>query len=384
MNNVIANLPAKGEKRLKAILELGKDETNAETLMALVETEKGNNKTAALKSLALLNYKPAAALWKKYVTGKYMGEDVLMPSCSDCVSDQIAPVISQYFSFLFELPIGAALNNEQIEKLKFSISIMLGKASTGMLDVYRLAAANTNWIRHMQKEKTDHEDADFWSLNELFIRIWNAAPNELEKIFPVVLSASIIKTKDNRLMNLADELYAKYGGCWLIPVFIKSILTKPKEEVYDEFSRFLSDVEVAIYLYNAFGMLYYEDVPKAAEKSFKNIIRRHYALIFWGNYSHGKYDTRCSFKQPVELDKRWLFDLAKNPREEKPKVAFQTYNRRMGGVKYEAYDEMLLELLPLEMEAGELKQALSDYFLVRSKADDGETSLYRDAQERFS
>jgi hypothetical protein len=56
----------------------------------------------------------------------------------------------------------------------------------------------------------------------------------------------------------------------------------------------------------------------------------------------------------------------------------------MGGVKYEDYDEMLLELLPLEMETGRLKQVLADYSAARSRRDEGETSLYRDAKERFA
>ena len=39
--------------------------------------------------------------------------------------------------------------------------------------------------------------------------------------------------------------------------------------------------------------------------------RRLRALIFWGDYSYGTYDTR--FIEHVELDERWLFALAKDP-----------------------------------------------------------------------
>ncbi|WP_205516199.1 hypothetical protein [Paenibacillus sp. SYP-B3998] len=48
----------------------------------------------------------------------------------------------------------------------------------------------------------------------------------------------------------------------------------------------------------------------------------------------------------------------------------------MGGVKYEDYDEMLLGLLPLEIETGELKQALANNYLIRSKTDAGQSSVY--------
>ena len=50
----LEQLPPKGVKREQAILELGKDEANAELLFQLVNTEKGKYKTAAQKALAHL------------------------------------------------------------------------------------------------------------------------------------------------------------------------------------------------------------------------------------------------------------------------------------------------------------------------------------------
>ena len=391
MDDVIAALPDKGKKRVNAIFELGNNEVNAGALMTLAETEKGECKTAALKTLALFDYKPAAHLWKKLITGKYMGESILMPSCSDCVSEQAAPEIQQFFSSLFELSLGTVLTPKQYEKFMLCISIMLGKATDNMLDIYRFAAVKAEWLQNMKKEALYHGNRklDFWHFND-YLKIWDATPDDLEKIFPAVLTASIIKSMDTRLMALADELFAKHEGCWLIPVFVKAILTKTKEDVFSEYSKFLSDTKMSVYLYNALGVLYYEDAPKGFEKMLEvqGLRKGYYALIFWGNYSYGTYDTRCHFKQPVDLDERWLFCLAENPQAVKPKVALQTYNRRMiklkkGGVKFEAYDEMLLELLPLEMEAGKLKQVLADYFLERSKKDDGKTSVYEDALKRF-
>ena len=61
----LEQLPPKGVKREQAILELGKDEANAELLFQLVNTEKGKCKTAAQKALAHLEYAPAAPLWAK-------------------------------------------------------------------------------------------------------------------------------------------------------------------------------------------------------------------------------------------------------------------------------------------------------------------------------
>ncbi len=107
------------------------------------------------------------------------------------------------------------------------------------------------------------------------------------------------------------------------------------------------------------------------------------ALIFWGYYSYGIYDTRFMIERYVDLDERWLFDLAKDPEGRKPTVTWQTYNR--GGVLYGSYDEMFISLLPLKVENPELKRVLREYFRIRSEKVKVEESItvYKDAAERF-
>ena len=89
------------------------------------------------------------------------------------------------------------------------------------------------------------------------------------------------------------------------------------------------------------------------------------------------------FERYVELDERWLFDLAKDPEGRKPTVTWQTYNR--GGVLYGSYDEMFISLLPRKVENPELKRILRDYFRIRSEKVKVEESItvYKDATERF-
>ncbi|MCQ4771971.1 hypothetical protein NE579_16260, partial [Intestinimonas massiliensis] len=53
----------------------------------------------------------------------------------------------------------------------------------------------------------------------------------MEKIPALILSASLIRNPDTRLQALADELYERYGGSWLIPVFMKAIITQSIEQV---------------------------------------------------------------------------------------------------------------------------------------------------------
>ena len=74
----------------------------------------------------------------------------------------------------------------------------------------------------------------------------------MEKIPALILTASLIRNPDTRLQALADELYERYGGSWLIPVFMKAIITQPKEQVYETYSLLLGTPK-EIYLFNALG-----------------------------------------------------------------------------------------------------------------------------------
>ena len=377
----LEQLPPKGVKREQAILELGKDEANGELLLQLVNTEKGKCKTAAQKALAQLEYDPAAPLWAKLVKGKWMGSHIMSDACSDCVSEQIAPFILKILSHLLDEADTKPLNQEQVEQFRFCIALMLGKASPKMLEVYRFLAENTERIAKLEHTPFyDGDDCTCWRITD-GLQLWNANPKEMEKIPAVVLTASLIRSADERLRALADELNERYGGSWLIPAFMKAILTQPKEQVYETYSPLL-ETPKASYLLNALGLLDYRSYPEdwIFERSGPDGLR---ALIFWGDYSYGTYDTRFVFERCVDLDERWLFDSAKAPEDRKPTVTWQTYNR--GGVLYESYDEMFISLLPRKVENPGLRRVLRDYFRIRSEKVSVEESItvYKDAAERF-
>ena len=316
------SLPEKGLKRETAILELGRNPENAETLMFLVNTEKGKCKNAALKALACLECQEARLIWQKLVKGKCMGESIFANTCSDCVSEEIAPVILCFLTNLLNRQKDEAIDGKQMEQLRFCLSIMLGKASQNMLEVYRFMAKPENISRFTllkRAKEYSNDETTTWSFNSDTLRISEDNRYEKEKVFPLVMTASLIKKQDVRLMALADELYATYGGAWLIPVFMKAILTEPKEKVYDEFVKFLSEESTAIYLFNVFGWLDYNDYPE--DWSFKREKPVGYrALVFWGNYKYGAYDTQFTVDTFVDIDERWLFALAKDAKSKKPKV----------------------------------------------------------------
>ena len=68
--------------------------------------------------------------------------------------------------------------------------------------------------------------------------LYKVKPKEMEKIPALILTASLIRNPDTRLQALADELYERYGGSWLIPVSMKQ-LSPAKEQVYETYSLLL-------------------------------------------------------------------------------------------------------------------------------------------------
>ena len=198
----LEQLPPKGVKREQAILALGKEEANGELFLQLVNTEKGKCKTAAQKALAQLEYAPAAPLWAKLVKGKWMGSHIMSDTCSDCVSEQIAPVILKTLSQLLDEGDTKPL---EIEQLNFCFHLMLGKASPKMLEVYRFLAENIQRIAQLKRAPAySRDDCTSWWITD-GLRIWDATPKEKEKIPAVVLTASLIRNPDERLQALADR-----------------------------------------------------------------------------------------------------------------------------------------------------------------------------------
>lgn len=351
-------------KRKRYIQKLGENEENAELLMELVQTEKGKCKIAALKALAQFDYLPAASLWSELVNEKFLNEAILMPSCSDCVSDAIAPALYAYYTSLFSLPPETALNDSMRQvNLCVNISLLLGKGTEKMQKVYHLAAEQAAWMRQLRREPLySWDNTTTWVFSTGNLRIWNSTPDELEKLFPAILTASILTSEDQRLMHLADELYRQYGGCWLMPKFMAAILTQSPQQVFREYEALQKDERLKVYLYNVFGLL------------------NHDKGTYEARFSWGKKQSK-RIKRTVALDEQWLFRLAKNPEETKPMVTLQSHHRI--AEKNQDYDEMLLALVPKELEDGPLKRAMSSYFTVRATFDAPDSGLYKEALKRF-
>lgn len=349
----------KGEKKVEAILSLGKNVKNAALLLSLTSAEKGRYKQAALQALVKFDYQPAMPVWKKLLKSKSKGEKIFLEETSDATSDIIAQEFIDFLSRLLSHADKYSLTDKDWTSFKTYLSIILGKGSPKVQELFILIAQNMEKLSNLIYQVA-HKGL---SINS-YLHFYDPSIDDVKKIFPAVLSMSILKSKDKRLLELAREIYSKHQGNWLSPVFMAALLTKPSPEVYEKFASHLKNPEGA-YLRDTLGVLFFDKKTQ-----------RHCGLLFWGQYEYGVIDTRCSFKTPLfeNLDERWFADLTENTQD---KVCLQAYNR--GGVWYEAYDEMLVEILPQTLHDKSIKQNLEEYFIKREQQHNGFSTVYLEA-----
>ncbi|MEN7547194.1 hypothetical protein AAG747_04700 [Rapidithrix thailandica] len=350
-----------GEKKEKAILSLGEDVKNADLLLSIAQSEKGRYQQAALRALVRFDYPPAIPIWKKHLKSKSMGEKIFLGETSDAVSNLIAEEFIAFISHLLCQPGEYVMTEQEWRKFKTYLSIILGKGSSKTQEMYMLIAENMDKLSELIYRVSDNG-----LLINTYLHFYKPSPSidDAKKIFPAVLSMSILYNLDKNLISLAQELYSKYKGNWLSPVFIANLLTKPSKEVYEKFASYLKN-SGGTYLKDTFGALFFDKKTQ-----------RHSGLLFWGQYEYGEIDTRFSFERTLfeNLEERWFFDLTEAVQE---KVPLQAYHR--SGVWYEAYDEMLVGILPNIIRDKRVEKKLKEYFTAREKQHNGFSTVYLDA-----
>lgn len=349
----------KGEKKIQAILSLGEDFKNAPLLFSLIESEKGNYKQTAIQCLANFDYEPAFPLWKKLIKSKNKGEKIFLKTSAESISEIVANEFYQFLSSLFEKPDGYSLTELELSNFKTFISLMLGKASVQMQKVYFLVAKNTSKLSSFNF--TTNTKGLF--IND-YIRFFDPSPKDIKKIFPAILSMSIIKSMDERLVKLTEELNFEYGENWISPLFMSELLTKTSVSVFNKFSPELKGVN-AHYLLDSLAAIYFD---KKQDK--------HVGLLFWGQHNYGEIDTRFVFSRPLfeNLNEKWFSLLTEMSVD---KLTLQAYNR--GGVLYEAYDEMFVELIPQLFTDKNVEQKVKEYFIKKAEKHNGASTLYIEA-----
>ncbi|OUY08121.1 hypothetical protein [Acinetobacter populi] len=313
-----------------------------------------------MQALASFDYEPAYSTWLKLIKSKSKGEKIFIGSNSDSISDIIANEFLIFLVQLIEQKKGYILSESQLSNFKTFISIMLGKGSEKMQEVYRFVAQNSDKLSTFNFNLNSKD----LFIND-YLHFYNPTADDIKRIFPAILSMSILKGMDNRLIQLANELNEKYSENWLSPVFLSNLLMQPAHAVFDDFSDNLHDTEKSKYLYDTFGALF-----------FDKEIKQHAGLLFWGQYKYGEIDSRFAFSRPLceNLDERWYLLFTQN---NQGKVTLQAYNR--SGVFYESFDELFVEILPVKINDPYIEKILKDYFIQKEKLHNGFSTLYIEA-----
>lgn len=353
--NKIAQL--KGSAKLEFIKNLADDAKNVPVLLHLAQNEKSYNKDCALQGLAQFEVGEALPIFKKLLKSKNKGEKILLYGTSDMVSDLVAEEIQAFFTKLFQNKNGYQFSADNFKEFQQIFSLILGKASEKMQNIYRFLAENNDKFASFGFK---------WTINEHF-HFYNFSKENKKKIFPQTLALSIIRNPDPRLMALADELAEKYGENWLTAKLVASFFTEKSAVLFEKYAPLLHRKD-KIYILDALALMYFD---KKTQK--------HTAIANWGTYYDERNDTQTYFSRAIleNLDERWLEMLTEIEPE---KIALQTYFSMGAGVAvvYEAYDQMLQALLPKSFEKQDIKEKVVAYFLAREQAEKG-ASLYIDA-----
>lgn len=357
----------KGYQKIEAIEKLASNEKNAEILLNLAKTQKGDTKDAALRALASLNSPVANEIWQEMISKNGRGEKVFTGAIGDGASDAVAKRARALFEHLASKDAGYALTQKEFNEFKAMITMMCGKASDAMCDLYRFIAQN-----HAKFSRLKFPANALGAPSGYINRYLNLNPNLHEqkaKIFPIALMLSLVLNLDERLINLACELDEEFGEEWLCARFAASLLTKDAASNFNEFAPLLNTPKKP-FLLDALAVLYYDPDDL-----------RHVAIIDWGRYEYARIDTVVYEDRALKqnLDERWYEALTQTePIKVHPQAYMRTY------VKYGAYDELLAAIVPNANALSErAREVLTRYFTAGEASYDGQSSVYIDTLNRL-
>ncbi len=208
---------AKKDVRTAIITALGTDSDNTDFLLQLSKGERGSNRDAALKSLALQEGEEVQEFWKRELQKNSSSVHFLEPASSDWASDLTAAGLQEQLRRALANP--KPMSPEFQEELLLWLHASYHKSSPAMLDFWRWADKHLEEIGRLQTHKS--------------------MPLTVDQRLTDMLFFSLRDTK--QLCDLCFELWEKdtENPRWLPHAFLAALLTLPAEEVYDRFSPYV-------------------------------------------------------------------------------------------------------------------------------------------------
>lgn len=277
------------EVRQALIYALRHSEENAEKLMELARTEKGNAKNMAFYALAQLE---GEKVW-----------EFLQEECSKKLSETIPFLCLAHAEPSYKL-VGEALieqlrplvnkekekpcTKEQMVMISKLLNVLPGKSGPEICECYRMAASLGKTL--------DRE----WNIEVPIKTVSYQVTLTISEAIPAVLEYSLICRPTKELEDLAYELYDTYGNRYFAPAVTAKLLSSSASECYEWVDGLLEKKSLQ------------EKVMGSQEKKLEKAL----SSVQW-NESLGQYVQHAYRYNPGEERLKDIFQPLKEPLDER-------------------------------------------------------------------
>lgn len=308
-NDFYISLLENSEKDIKAaaIYALRHSEENAELLVGLAKTEKGNAKKMAHWAMAQLESGLVWDYWNKlFAKNPDSAAEYMTLSSTEKSGAMIGKTLLDALE-AFKNP-ETAQNKESYQTLRKLMYALPGKSGAEICSYYERAAEFGNTL---DKPLPELKKPYYFCRGEGY---YTSEAYLFSAFIPVILTSSIIFNPTSDLIALAHRLFQKYGYTYSLPMFASNLITKNSDEAYKSAEKLLNP---------GFRLTGLKNEEKEALKSLQWLLEQlkwkngaaipEFSLYFH-NPSIGS-DTMFSQGLAAPLDKRWYIDAAKPQNE---------------------------------------------------------------------
>ena len=266
---------AAGTTRQALLFALRHDPANAELLLTLARTERGNAKKIARRALAYMDAPAVWDFWQKHL--EKHPEEIGMLAWT--TSAGAAALAAQRLAPMLEMmlhPLRSAQRDE-VYSMSPQVEALVGKNGPQICDLYRSAAQTA---RRLQQDAALRR-----RLHELSAMVGETGETLFTKVLPRCLCESLVLNPAADLLALADELYRDYGSLWLGPYLVAGLLTLPADQACQRLQQALKPAHL-------FGRMDAAVVPG---------IEAGLQMLRW-NRSRARWEFVLSSRDPVRDD----------------------------------------------------------------------------------
>lgn len=217
------------EKEVKdaLIYALRHTEDNAEKLLELVKTEKGNTRNMVRWTLACLNSPAVWEYWTAYMAKKPQeAAGYLFLATADEAGALLADALQKSLAPFVEHGMDAPFDLETGDNIAQLIMALTGKKGEAVCQGYRQAAAvGSSLDRPAEGQKKS------WT-TRIAPAPYHYRAVSFSQLVPAVLQQSLLVRPSQDLIDLALELYDMYGALYLPAAVIAKLLTEDGASCY--------------------------------------------------------------------------------------------------------------------------------------------------------